>query len=140
MEGCRGLNSIRGADSFDEFKQGHSRCEKDTMIVSAATRVTSDQVDSQMIEVFTAKMLINYSLGSQPHTLQGRIPTGLIPAMTSSYGDCLFGTVSMCLLRTIQSEQLLRFAAVIHGIHHFDHYIDMVSTFMCYNDYSVTSA
>ena len=53
---------------------------------------------------------------------------GLTPALTSSVGDCLFGAVSVCLFGSIESEKLLRLATVIHGITHFDHYREMVST------------
>lgn len=60
------------------------------------------------------------------HMLKDRIPSGLTPALTSSFGDCLFGSVSVCLFGTIEYEKVLRLAAIIHGIDHYDHYLEMV--------------
>ena len=69
-----------------------------------------------------------YKLYRRQHTLQKALPSGLTPALTSSVGDCLFGAVSVCLFGTIEYEKLLRLATVVHGITHFDHYRDMVSS------------
>lgn len=59
--------------------------------------------------------------------LRDHLPTNLTPVLTSSMGDCLFGTISVCLFGNTESETLLRFAALIHGITHYDHYLEMVS-------------
>lgn len=48
-----GLNWMSGAGSFDEFKQRALQCVHDiesSIISSAASRVTRDQVDTDMID------------------------------------------------------------------------------------------
>lgn len=77
-------------------------------------------------------------IGRRQHLLRDRLPTGLTPALTSSFGDCLFGAVSVCLFGNIEFEELLRLAAVMHGINHFDHYLEMVRiTFKCDHPWSL---
>ena len=70
--------------------------------------------------------------------LQNKLPGGFMPALTTSNGDCLFDSVSVCLFGTCVHELLLRFSAVVQGVTHFDHYVELVSSLcllllVCYN-------
>ena len=41
-------------------------------------------------------------------------------------GDCLFNLVSILLYGSEEYSHYLRLSSVIHAVHHFDHYLNMV--------------
>ena len=68
--------------------------------------------------------------------LQNKLPGGFTPALTTSTGDCLFGSV--CVPIWDVYKQLLRFSAVVQGVTHFYHNVELVSSLcllllVCYN-------
>lgn len=54
------------------------------------------------------------------------IPNGLKPAFSTGDGDCLYNSVSIAVTGDEDQSLLLRLAAVLHAVEHFDHYLQMV--------------
>lgn len=59
--------------------------------------------------------------------LRKRIPAGYHVVKSTGDGNCLFNSVSTAISGDESFGPALRILAVLHGIEHFQHYLQMVS-------------
>ena len=60
------------------------------------------------------------------YLLSSVLPRGFTPYLSVSDGNCLFSSASICLFRDTTRATALRFASLVHGVKHLQHYLELV--------------
>ena len=66
-------------------------------------------------------------IGRRQLRLSKRIPAGYRVIKSTGDGNCLFNSISIAINRDESLGPALRILTVLHGIAHFQHYLQMVS-------------